>query len=148
MKDKSRMYTYIAAFAAFLQVSIPQWNLSDISTQIVSAILLAIVSIFTILKQRSSVEIDNNAVTVTWLLIGVAALGAANEVLGLVHFNDSLQGILRSIIASVIGLLNLASKNLFPTDAGKMIQGIKSDIKEGTFGESNTVDVPIISKQS
>lgn len=142
MKDKSRSYTYIAAAAAFIQMSVPQWHLPDVSAQVTSAMLLAVVSVFTILKQRASVEInDKNAVKVTWLLIGVAALGGVNEILGIVHFNDQLQNILRSVVAAIIGLLNLASKNLFPTEAGKVIQTLKSDIKQGNFGTENTVDV-------
>ena len=144
MKDKSRVYTYIAAAAAFIQMSLPQWHFPDVPAQVTSAILLAIVSVFTILKQRTSVEInDKNAVKVTWLLIGVAGLGGVNEILGIVHFNDQLQNILRSVVAAIIGLLNLASKNLFPTEAGKVIQSIKSDLKQGTFGVENTVDVPL-----
>lgn len=142
--DKSRTYTYIASVAAFLQMSVPQWDLPDVYSQVISAILLAVVSIFTILKQRVSVEInDKNAVKVTWLLVGVAALGGLNEIIGIVHINENLQNILRSVIAAIIGLINLASKNLFPTEAGKVIQGIKSDIKEGSFGTENTVDVPL-----
>ena len=141
MKDKSRSYTYIAAAAAFIQMSVPQWHLPDVSAQVTSAILLAIVSVFTILKQRASVEINDKSVIYTWILVGAAALGGLNEIIGIVHFNDQLQNILRSVIAAIIGLLNLASKNLFPTEAGKVIQNIKSDLKQGTFGTENTVDV-------
>jgi hypothetical protein len=144
MKDKSRIYTFIAAAAAFIQMSVPQWHLPDVQAQVTSAILLAIVSIFTILKQRASVEVnDKNAVKVTWLLIAIAAFGGVNEILGIIHFNDQLQNILRSIIAAIIGLLNLASKDLFKTEEGKVIQNIKSDLKQGTFGIENTVDVPL-----
>lgn len=143
MKDKSRSYTYIAAAAAFIQMSVPQWHLPDVSAQVTSAILLAIVSVFTILKQRASVEINDKSVIYTWILVGAAALGGLNEIIGIVHFNDQLQNILRSVIAAIIGLLNLASKNLFPTEAGKVIQNIKSDLKQGTFGTENTVDVPL-----
>ena len=125
MKDKSRSYTYIAAAAAFIQMSVPQWHLPDVSAQVTSAILLAIVSVFTILKQRASVEINDKSVIYTWILVGAAALGGLNEIIGIVHFNDQLQNILRSVIAAIIGLLNLASKNLFPTEAGKEIQNIK-----------------------
>lgn len=142
--DKSRAYTYIASVAAFLQLSLPQWQLSDISTQAISAILLSIVSVFTILKQRSSIEVRDNATTVTYMLIGVAALGGLNEVLGIVHFNDHLQGILRSIIAAIIGLINLASKNLFPTEAGKAIQQAKADIKDEGIA---VIDTDILSKK-
>lgn len=127
--DKSRLYTYIAASAAFIQVSIPQWHLSDITTQVASAILLTIVSIFTILKQRVSIEINNNATTVTYILIGIAALGGLNELVNFIPFDAHTQTVLRSIIASVIGLLNLASKSLFQTEAGKAIQQAKVDIK-------------------
>ncbi|HEY8690571.1 MAG TPA: hypothetical protein VIM07_15145 [Chitinophagaceae bacterium] len=132
VKDKSRIYTNIAAAAAFIQMSVPQWHLPDVPTQVTSAVLLSIVSIFTILKQRTSVEInDKNAVKFTWLLIAIAGLGGINEIMGIVHFNDQLQNILRSVVAAAIGLLNLASKNLFPTEAGKVIQTIKADIKQG-----------------
>jgi len=53
-----------------------------------------------------------------------------NEILGIVHLNDHLQNVLRSIVAAIIGLLNLASKTLFPTDAGVVIQQAKAAIKE------------------
>lgn len=128
--DKSRIYTYIAAAAAFLQVSVPQWHLADTTTQLTSAILLTVVSVFTILKQRISIEVSNSANIATYFLIAIALAGGINEVLGIVHINAHTQGILRSVLASVIGLLNLASKSLFPTDAGKVIQQTKVEIKE------------------
>lgn len=131
MKDNSRTYTYIATAAAFIQMSLPQFHLSDIATQITSAALLAIISVFTILKQRVSVEINNQSVMYTWILVGAAALGGLNEIIGIVHFNPALQTGLRSAIAAIIGLLNLASKTLFPSEAGEAIQSVKNGIKEG-----------------
>lgn len=131
MKDNSKIYTYLAMVAAFLQLSVPQWQLPDITSQVVSAALLAVVSIFTILKQRVSVEINSQSVMYTWILIGVAALGGLNEIVGIVHFSGHWQNILRSIIASAIGILNITSKTLFPSEAGEAIQGIKDDIKQG-----------------
>jgi hypothetical protein len=132
MKDNSKIFTYLATVAAFLQMSVPQWHLPDISAQIVSAALLAVVSIFTILKQRSSVEINSQSVVYTYILIGVAALGGLNEIVGIVHFDGQWQNILRSIIAALIGILNVTSKALFPSEAGQAIQGIKDNIKSGT----------------
>jgi hypothetical protein len=32
---------------------------------------------------------------------------------------------------SLIGLLNLTSKTLFPSEAGQAIQGLKNDLKDG-----------------
>jgi hypothetical protein len=131
MKDNSKIFTYLATVAAFLQMSVPQWHLPDISAQIVSAALLAVVSVFTILKQRTSVEINNQSVTYTYILIGAAALGGLNEIIGIVHFDAQWQNILRSITVSLIGLLNLTSKTLFPSEAGQAIQGLKNDLKDG-----------------
>lgn len=131
MKDNSKIYTYLATVAAFLQLSVPQWHLPDITSQVVSTALLAFVSIFTILKQRVSVEINSQSVMYTYILIGVAALGGLNEIVGIVHFTDQWQNILRSIIAGVIGILNITSKALFPSEAGQAIQGLKDDIKQG-----------------
>jgi hypothetical protein len=131
MKDNSKTYTYLATVAAFLQMSVPQWHLPDITSQVVSAALLAIVSIFTILKQRTSVEINNQSVMYTYILIGVAALGGVNEIIGIIHFNAQWQNVLRSVVVSLIGLLNLTSKTLFPSEAGEAIQGLKDSIKEG-----------------
>jgi hypothetical protein len=131
MKDNSKIYTYLATVAAFLQMSVPQWHLPDITAQVVSAALLAIVSIFTILKQRASVEVSKQSLMYTYILIGVAALGGLNEIIGIVHFNDQWQNILRSIIAAAIGILNLTSKALFPSEAGTAIQNIKDEIKAG-----------------
>lgn len=141
--DKSRRYTYIAAVAAFLQMSVPQWQLPETSSQVTSAILLAVISVFTILKQRSSVEVNNNATILTYILIGTAVLGGLNEVLGIVHFSGHLQNVLRSIVAAIIGLLNLASKTLFPTDAGVVIQQAKAELKE-----SDGVPPPPIEKKN
>jgi hypothetical protein len=131
MKDNSKIYTYLATVAAFLQMSVPQWHLPDITSQVISAALLAIVSVFTILKQRVSVEINSQSVMYTYILIGVAALGGLNEIVGIVHFNAQWQNILRSIIAAIIGILNLTSKTLFPSEAGTAIQELKDDIKQG-----------------
>jgi hypothetical protein len=132
MKDNSKIFTYLATVAAFLQMSVPQWHLPDVSAQVVSAALLAVVSVFTILKQRTSVEINNQSVTYTYILIGAAALGGLNEIIGIVHFDAQWQNILRSIIAALIGILNVTSKALFPSEAGQAIQGIKDNIKSGT----------------
>ena len=131
MKDNSKIYTYLATVAAFLQVSVPQWHLPDITAQVVSAALLAAVSIFTILKQRASVEVSKQSLMYTYILIGVAALGGLNEIIGIIHFNDQWQNVLRSVVAALIGILNLTSKALFPSEAGQAIQGIKNDIKAG-----------------
>jgi hypothetical protein len=67
----------------------------------------------------------------TYILIGVAALGGVNEIIGIIHFNAQWQNVLRSVVVSLIGLLNLTSKTLFPSEAGEAIQGLKDSIKEG-----------------
>lgn len=146
-KDKSRIYTYIAVGATLMQMYLPQlqtnWNLSEISVKVITAILLAIISIATIKKQRISVEVNNKAIFYTWVLIGIAAVGCLNEILSFTYLDYRWADIARSTIASILGLYNLVSKSLFPTEAGKVIQETKNDIKTGTFGNGNKIDVPL-----
>lgn len=132
-KDNSKIYTYITTAAAFLQMYLPNLLLNPHTSDIISAALLSIVSVFTIMKQRVSVEVnDKKAVWYTWLLVGIAGMGGINEIVGKIQFNGNTQNILRSAIAGIIGLLNIMSKSLFPTDAGKAIAATKNDIKSGT----------------
>jgi len=147
MKDKSRVYTYVAVGATLLQMYVPQlkenFHLADVTVKVITAILIAIISIATIKKQRISVEVNRKAVIVTWFLISIAAIGCLNEILSFAYLDYAWANTLRSIVASALGFFNLVSKSLFPTEAGKVIQTIKSDLKQGTFGTENTVDVPL-----
>lgn len=128
--SKERIYTGLAITFAFLQTLLPTLFLSDTQTAIATVSLLTLASVFTILKQRISVEINNNATIFTWILIGLAVLGGLNEVLGSVHLSGALQGRLSTIVAALIGVLNITSKTFFPTEAGKVVQNVKDDLKE------------------
>lgn len=141
--DKSRLYTSIAMVAAFLQTLVATMKFDEITTGVVSTVLLTIAAVFTLKKQRVSVEINKKAIIATWVLVGIAALGGINEILDQIVITGVWQDRLRTIIAALIGVLNIASKSWFPTEEGKIIQDVKKDLKEGTFGVENTVDIPI-----
>ena len=90
--DKSRVYTNIAMIAAFAQMYVPQlqsdWHLSDVVTKIITVVLLTVVSVVTIKKQRVSIEInDKNALLLTYVLIGMAIAGGLNEILSIAPLN-------------------------------------------------------------
>lgn len=130
MKDKSRLYTNIALSATFAQTMLPTFHFSDTVTGIITTVLLTTASVFTILKQRVSVEINKDAVILTWVLAGIAALGGLNDVIGQISLTDIWQDRLRTLIAALIGILNIVSKELFPTPEGKVIASIKQDLKD------------------
>ena len=146
---KERIYMLITLIAAYLQASVvPSLGLTDSQSFIATSLLLIVASVFTILKQRLSVEVnDRKALLFTWVLIGIAVIGGLNEIVAsqrfteAFHFSDKFTNAMRAGIAGLFGILNVFSKAWFPTEAGKVIQNIKSDLKQGTFGTENTVDV-------
>lgn len=121
--DKSRIYTFLAVGFAFLQTLFS----GDVTMTI---IFLTLASVFTILKQRVSIEVNENAMIATYVLVALAVMGGLNDLLGVFHFGEVWDVRLRKIVAALIGLLNIASKNLFPTEEGKVIQGVKQELKE------------------
>lgn len=135
--SKERIYTALALIFAFVQTLLPTMKFDEVETTIATTILLTLVSVFTLMKQRVSVEINKNAKILTWVLIGIAALGGINELVGnlptdiafKIHISNLWQERLRTIIAALIGILNIASKNLFPTEEGKVIEETKKDLK-------------------
>lgn len=133
-KDNSRLYSYISGVAIFLQLSLA--GIPEPYGIITSGVLLTIASIFTIKKQRSSVEINKKATIFTWVLIAVAFFGGLNDLLQKMHewnpvfIQESLQDWLRRGIAIAIGLLNMFSKDMFPTDEGSAIKQQKNELKQ------------------
>lgn len=133
-KDNSRLYSYISGVAVFLQLSLA--GIPEPYGIITSGVLLTIASIFTIKKQRSSVEINKKATVFTWILIAVAFFGGLNDLLQKMHewnpvfIPESLQDWLRRGIAIAIGLLNMFSKDMFPTDEGSAIKQQKNELKQ------------------
>lgn len=133
-KDNSRLYSYISGVAIFLQLSLA--GIPEPYGIISSGVLLTIASIFTIKKQRSSVEINKKATVFTWVLIAVAFFGGLNDLLQKMHewnpifISEGLQDWLRRGIAIAIGLLNMFSKDMFPTDEGSSIKQQKNELKQ------------------
>lgn len=148
---KERIYMLITLLAAYLQASVvPSLGLTDSQSFIATSLLLIVASVFTILKQRLSVEVnDKKALIYTWVLIGIAVIGGLNEIVSSQNFiqafsfSDKFTNAMRAGIAGLFGILNVFSKAWFPTQEGKVIQSVKSDLKQGTFGVENTVDVPL-----
>lgn len=127
--SKERIYTTLTFVFAFMQTLLPSMGFTEFTSSIVTTVLITLVSVFTIKKQRISIEINNKAQIVTWVLIAVAALGGLNQLLDVVNLSDIWQGRLRTIVAALIGILNIVSKNLFPTDEARVVEKTKVDLK-------------------
>lgn len=127
--SKERIYTTLTFVFAFMQTLLPSMGFTEFTSSIVTTVLVTLVSVFTIKKQRISIEINNKAQIVTWVLIAVAALGGLNQLLDVVNLSDIWQGRLRTIVAALIGILNIVSKNLFPTDEARVVEKTKVDLK-------------------
>lgn len=134
--SKERVYMLITLVAAYLQgVVVPSLHLSDAWSFIVTSLLLMIAAVFTIKKQRVSIEVNSKAKTYTWILIALAVLGGINEILAsnyfpeAIHFEEKTTTMLRNGVAGLFGLMNVFSKVLFPTDEAKIIDQQKETLK-------------------
>jgi hypothetical protein len=134
-KDNSTLFTTIATFVALLQPTLPKFG--EPTDMIITFALVTIAAIATFLKQKISVEVNRNALIATWVVFGVALFGGINNLLiqlnawNPLYMNEKTQTVLRDIIVSILALLNLLSKKIFPTDAGQAIQNAKNNIKQG-----------------
>lgn len=142
-KDRSALYTGIVTVATVIMGVLPHIN-NGVDV-ILTSVLLTVISIFTIKKQRTSIEInDSKAVLYTWVLVIIAACGGLNDMLGQLdlkevhYFSTQTSQILKKSISGLILILNVFSKQWFPTAEGKTIQGIKIDMKENIQQEQST----------
>lgn len=82
---------------------------------LVSAIVLYLVSIMTLLRQHASNEISNQSTVPTWIIIAIATIGGLNDIFNLVHFSEFVDQCIRFGITFSTFMLNLLSKVLYPT---------------------------------
>lgn len=128
--EKTSIYSTIVFIATSLQLSLPMLKLDEATSGIATAILLSIATVFTLLRQRASIEIDKKAQYLTWVLVSIAVLGGVNEVFKWIPFSGETGDTLRNVIAFLINLLNIVSKQLFPTEEGKELKKLEATLKK------------------
>lgn len=146
--SKEKLFTAIAVSAAFLQTITSVSLLGfPVANGIVTTVMLTVVAVYTIKKQRVSIEVnDTKAHSYTWILIIIAIGGGMNDLLGIVHFNPMIDVILKTIVSGSIGLLNVISKSLFPTMEGQILDRRENQLK--VSGEKNEKLRKLIAKES
>ena len=126
-----RAVTFSVGLITILQGLVPAMPLGAETTVLISAILIYVASILTAIKQAVSVEIKTRkALVYSIILVLIATIGGLNDVLNVVHLNDLLAQWLRFGITGSILILNLASKTLFPTEEGQVIEKIKDNLSK------------------
>lgn len=117
MKKIVNALSILAIVFTAIQGVIPEMPIHD--TTIVSAVVMFLVTAFTIWKQALSKEIDNKALKATIIVAAIATLGGLNELFKAFPLSESVSQWLRFIVTSVIAVLNLLSKVLWPTPQTK-----------------------------
>lgn len=127
--DWVRAITMIVSFITIIQGYLGATPLNQETTIIVSAVLIYLASVLTAIKQSISVEIKTRkALIASIIAVLIATIGGLTDIFNVVHINDILAQWLRFGVTGSILLLNLASKKLFPTQEGKVIEKIKSSL--------------------
>ena len=119
--------TGLAVVLGSIQLLVPTMPVQDPSTlKWVSAILLFLTAGVTIWKQYLSDLISNSAATVTWVIAGLATIGALNELVDQVEINNAVAQWVRFGVTALTVVLNIYSKLLFPSQEQKAIVAAKA----------------------
>lgn len=92
---------------------VPKMNTATLS--IVSASVMFGVVVFTAIKQYLSEEIANKAVKRTLIILAIAIVGGANDFFQVINFGEIANQWIRFFITGIATILNVYSKQLFPT---------------------------------
>lgn len=124
-----RLFTLFVVLLSTLQTAIPSLPISNPNTiTLVSAIVMFLVVGLTAWKQYFSVEITNASLIPTVIIAIVATLGGLNDLIGAFHISPALGQWIRFAVTAVVTILNVVSKELWPSPAAKAIKEYKADV--------------------
>lgn len=86
---------------------------------ILSTIVMYVVGILTLWKQRISEEINNDATIPTWIVLAIAAVAGLNDIFDVVTLSAATDQWVRFGITAVLLILNMISKMQYPTSQTK-----------------------------
>lgn len=125
----TRLFTIILVVLTTLQVAVPTYPISNPNTKaIIEAVFMFLVVGFTAWNQYLSVEIRNGAIWPTVILAVIATLGGLNDLINVVPMSATTSQWVRMGVSTVTTILSLASKQLWPTQASKIIEQTKSQL--------------------
>lgn len=114
------IFTILVIFLTAFQGMIPAMPITNETTlKTISAIVLFLVSGFTLWKQWLSVEVDSKSVKPTLILTIIATLGAVNEMFDVVTLDNTWAQWIRFGVTFITMALNVLSKLMWPTEETK-----------------------------
>ncbi len=109
----TNLFTALVLMLTTFQGLIPALPIGN--TVAISAIVMFLVSGLTAWKQYLSIEIDNIGLKPTLFVAILATLGGFNDLLNVIHVNETTGQWIRFGITFLAAFINLASKLLWPT---------------------------------
>lgn len=117
--SKTKLPGYLFTIAYILtafQLVIPLIpDINEPTRTLISAIVIFLVSATTIWRQYISKYIEDGAVKYTLAAALIAIIGGLNDFFNFVHFSDSVSQWIRFAITFIIMVINIISKEAFPT---------------------------------
>lgn len=117
-KNLTNLYGILALVFTMLQLSFATNSpIANVTTQaLVSASFLFLVQFFTALKQKTSIEVnDQKAMIATWIVFAISVLAGISDVTNLIPWGVETAKWVRFSLTTVTMVLNAISKMVWPT---------------------------------
>ena len=118
----AKIFFWIALVLTAIQFVLPQAPNYDPTLPVfvwTSGILLLGINVTTIFKQYFSTKVDNNAITISIVMLGISIIGAILDALKTLPLEPVAAQWARFILSSVHFALNFFSKQIWPSQEQK-----------------------------
>lgn len=122
----AKTFSLLAIVFTAFQLMIPGIpGITADSIKTITAIDMGLVSVFTLLYQYFHQEIKNKAMWPTIILVGLGILDVFNTTIIQIPISETWGKWISFIITTLIMLLNILSKTMFPTEEAKQVAAEK-----------------------